>query len=203
MDKISILELEEIQQICACWLFHSLGEIPVQSEKEITELIQACEAIVSTLIPIQKVEVRDRGKDERFKKAFEQANQTLKEKIAQYLVYCNDFNYVQALVENATEALRSAATVSELNKVEEAYIRLLNKKIRNEKILREYHLQRNYRRIQKAKSLLIEGENGMGITDKLHFISEFNLYKTFRKYTGLTTKGFLHVYRQVMFQIEN
>ena len=198
INKIPVIDLKPICDFYSCQNYSSLGELPVKKVSDLKELIEHLSKLVGTEIPI-KIAERS-GSDVLLQQALIRAKELLMKKIKDHLMYCYDLEGSERLAEKIISKLKSLDTVSAIEQMTKSCIAQMDRQIKKEKIFSELYDQKNYGRIQKAKKMLMQGMGGMQIRDKLNFTSEFNLYKTFRKYTGVTTREFVVVYKQILMQ---
>ena len=197
-DQLPLCDLQRIGDLCLCQSFRYLSDVPVCDSERLCLDIQE----IDKEIEIRLVE-HDLCQDEtELQLELKEASLQLQKRIEKHLIYCDKPQQTVDIVKGAADSLKNLDNVAEVKQIRQSYLRLIDRQVRKAKMLADLHPQSNYKRIQKAKALLLDGYRGIEIKNELKFTSEFNFYKTFRKYVGMTSKEFVNVSKNIAVQIK-
>ena len=200
IDKISIRHLQNIQKYSEYNKGQKLKDLIVFTEEDFDSIIKALSQILN--VDIRVLKKTQQEDDFELLHALHDEVELLKKRLLAYLVVAIDISDVIAMTETIVQDLKSFSLEDQIRKIRSSGIQIdrLTKQLTIKSVI---HPQNNYRRIQQVRQLLIDGKKGIEIRDDLNFTSEFNLYKTFKKYTQMTMGEFMSVVRIVTAWIDS
>ncbi len=198
-SAIAINHLFDIEQKLNDYFKNILNEIiyfPIaELEKEIQEVTQGS-------FEVTEVKFGTNLKEKPSKLLRIDFVKKLKKSVLDYMVFCNNLNEIEKLVFELEESIQESLTNKEA-------IRLISELNQSVEHLANVHMntstsnRMNQKRVFTAKYMLAEGKNGQEIYKELNYSSVFNFYKTFSKYSNMTTKEFYKNYLTIMARLDS